>query len=241
MKAELPEKGPRASSAMSETLRLIQKMGSGAGDLLARLKRSKTPRDMAAELEGTLATNRERREAVSARLESLYTGIQAKKEEYAKAPKARQRILEAELRSMLADYKAQERTLNILLSNERNVSTVLSRMEEVAAYGMAGLTEDIVDDVTDAIDEAATEADAVSGAIRDLEKAGRSRASTQSEDNLWDELADFDSDSESNDIEPARNADETDPLAEFERKAAGKSPAEPAAKEPKKPNPIEEG
>ncbi len=177
--------------AMKEALRLVGKLGAGAAELLGRLKKDRSPEAMLATLDERLAKNTARREDVSGRVERLHREITAKKTEYQKAPKARQRILEAELRSMLSTYKAAERELNILLDNERNLSLVKGRVNEVAAYGMAGVSESIIDDVIDDIEDKVADAEAVADAARDLEKAGRRRDRAEDSEALWAELGDF--------------------------------------------------
>ncbi len=186
-----PRKAVNGKQAMKEALRLVGKLGAGAVDLLGRLKKDRSPEAMLATLDERLATNTARREDVSGRVERLYREIAAKKAEFQKAPKARQRVLEAELRGMLSSYKAAERELNILLENERNLALVRGRLNEVAAYGMGGVSESIIDDVIDDIEDKVADAEAVADAARDLEKAGRRRAREDDSDALWAELGDF--------------------------------------------------
>ena len=191
---EEEKKTPKAGTAkkvMKEALRLAGRLGSGAADLLRRLKKDRSPQAMIETLDKDLSTNTARREEVSGRVERLYRDIASKKAEYQKAPKARQRVLEAELRSMLSTYKAAERELNILLENERNLSLIKGRLNEVAAYGMAGVSEELIDDVIEDIEDKVSEAEAVTDAARDLEKAGRRKDREGEREDLWAELDDF--------------------------------------------------
>jgi hypothetical protein len=182
----------RAKQAMSATLALVQRMGRGAGDLFKRLTKSKTPQDMADELEAQLSLQRERRATASRRVEELYEQIAAKKKAHAGAPKARQRVLEMELRALLGEYQAAERTLGILLENERHLTLAKGRLDEVLAYGGAALDEDLLDDLTDQIDEAAAAAEDRADAARDLERAGKRRQRESDTEDLWEALDGFD-------------------------------------------------
>ena len=184
-------KAGTAKKAMKEALRLAGRLGSGAADLLRRLKKDRSPQAMIETLDKDLSANTARREEVSGRVERLYRDIASKKGEYQKAPKARQRVLEAELRSMLSTYNAAERELNILLENERNLSLIKGRLNEVAAYGMAGVSEELIDDVIEDIEDKVSEAEAVTDAARDLEKAGRRKDREGEREDLWAELDDF--------------------------------------------------
>ncbi len=190
--AKKPVSKQRAKKAMSATLQIVRKLGTGAGDLWKRLRKSKTPQEMLDELGTGLDANRARRESVSARVEELHGKIAAKKKEHAAAGKARQRILEAELRSMLTEYKAAERELNVLLENERVLSQVRGRMNEMLAYDMAGIGEDFIDDVAVDIEDRVADAEGRMDASRDLEKAGRRRERESDREDLWDALGEFD-------------------------------------------------
>ncbi len=185
----------RAKKAMKATLEIVRKLGGGAGELWKRLRKTKSPQEMIDELAAGLDANRQRRETVSARIENLHARIVAKKQEHASAGKARQRILEAELRSLLAEYKTAERELNVLLENERVLSQVCGRMNEMLAYDLAGVSEDLIDDVALDIEEKAAEADGRLDASRDLEKAGRRRSREADGEGLWDALSEFDEES----------------------------------------------
>ncbi len=190
--AKKPVSKQRAKKAMSATLQIVRKLGTGAGDLWKRLRKSKTPQEMLDELGAGLDANRARRESVSARVEELHGKIAAKKKEHAAAGKARQRILEAELRSMLTEYKAAERELNVLLENERVLSQVRGRMNEMLAYDMAGIGEDFIDDVAVDIEDRVADAEGRMDASRDLEKAGRRRDRESDREDLWASLGEFD-------------------------------------------------
>ena len=181
----------KAKKAMRDMFTLVKKMGAGAIDLLKKLKKDKSPEAMMRTLEASVAANQERRESVAARVEKLYNDIVTKKKAFASAPKARQRILETELATLLASYKAAERELSILLENERVLAQTKGRMQEVMAYGMAGVTEIQIDDVIDEIEESVDAAEARMDATRDLEKAGKRRERESEKDSLWNQLGDF--------------------------------------------------
>jgi hypothetical protein len=207
----------RKKQAMKETMRYIGSMGKGLAAKLMKLGKAKTPQEMIDELENQHVDNRTRREMTSERLEALHTQIAKKKKAHAAAPKARQRILEMELKGLLTDYKSQERTLGILLENERALGMVRSRLEEVLAYGMAGVSEDTIDDVTDRVDDAADEAEGRFDALRDLERAGKRREREGDSENFWDELEGFgDEEGTAETGEGETSEKKKDPLADFD-------------------------
>jgi hypothetical protein len=208
----------RKKQAMKETLRYIGTLGKGIAGKLMKLGKAKTPQEMIDELESQHTDNRTRREATSQKLESLYSQIAKKKKAYSEAPKARQRVLEMELKGLLSDYKSQERTLGILLENERAIGMVRSRLEEVLAYGLAGVNEDMIDDVTDRVDDAADEAEGRFDALRDLERAGKRRERESDSESMWDELDGFGEDFEDETVEASEGTAEKkkDPLADFD-------------------------
>jgi hypothetical protein len=181
----------RAKAVMKSTLDLVGKLGAGAGSLLRRLKKDKSPEGMLNTLEERLAVITPRREAASARLETLYKEIVVKKKACAKATPARRRILEVELKSKLAEYKAVEREVKVLLENEKNINMVKARVNETLAYGMAGIDEDLIDSVAMDVDDAADDAEARADAVRDLERAGRRRERDDEGEDLWEQLDEF--------------------------------------------------
>ena len=190
--AKTAEQKAKFKLVMKDVLGRVQRMGAGAADLFKRLKKDKSPEAMMETLEQSLEANRMRREETSRRVEQVHDLITRKKAEHAKASPARKRVLEAELKSLLTEYKTTERQLNILLENERNLSQVKGRLNEITAYGMAGVSEDAIDDLIEDIEEHVSEAEARTDAARDLEKAGRRREREGDSENLWDELAAFD-------------------------------------------------
>ena len=207
----------RKKQAMKETLRYIGSMGKGLASKLMKLGKAKTPQEMIDELSSQAEDNRTKREGTSQKLETLYNRIAKKKKEYTAAPKARQRVLEMELKAMLSEYQASERTLSILLENERAIGLVQNRMEEVLAYGIAGVNEDLIDDVTDRVDEAADEAEGRFDALRGLEKAGKRRERESDSDNLWDALGEFGEElPEGETAESGEGEKTSDPLKDFD-------------------------
>lgn len=186
------EKNKKAQNIVKASIEALKKVGGLAGDLIARLKKDQSPEAMLATLEEGLKANRKRREDAAAQVESLHREIVAKKKAYGTAAPARKKIIETELRSMLAGYKSAENQLTVLLENERVLSTVKGRMMEVISYGLATVTEDQIDDVVERIEEAVEEAEGRVAATRDLEKAGKRREREDDTEQLWDTLAGFD-------------------------------------------------
>lgn len=187
----------KVKAALKSTVELVRKLGVGASDLFKKLMKDKSPQAMLKTIEDSQLANQARREVVSARVEKLHGEIVQKKKAYESAPPARKRILEAELQSKLAEYKAGERELTVLLENERLLSQVKGRLNELTGYTMAGVSEIQIDDVIDEIEEAVSEAEGRVDAARDLEKAGRRRERESDRENLLDELKGFEGESES--------------------------------------------
>jgi len=184
----------RFKAAMVEGLRLARKLGAGAAELIKKLRKDRSPEAMMATLESQLAANKTRREGVATEVEKLYQEIATKKKAYATAPKAKQRVLEVELKSLLSTYKTAERQLTILLENEKNLALVKGRLNEVMAYGMAGVSETMIDDVIDEVEDKVADAEDIDAASRDLEKAGARRDRESDKETLWEQLGDFDTD-----------------------------------------------
>ncbi len=193
MKEKREDKQSRetARRMAGETLQLLKKLGAGASGLIARLRNAKSPEEIEREITEARRANRKKREETSARLETLYNEIATGKQELAKAPAARRRVLETELRTKLKEYQGAERTFTVYSRNEEMLGLVQSRIEEVAAHGMAGINEDFVDDLTDRLDEAADDADSRFDALRDLERAGKTRQPEGSTDDLMTALEGF--------------------------------------------------
>ncbi len=182
----------KAKKAMKEALGVVKKLGAGTASLLARLKKDKSPEAMLTTIETSLDANRTRREESSAKVERLFREIADKKTAYASAAKARQRVLEMELRSKLSEYKAAARELEVLLENEKVLGTVKGRLHEIIAHSLRGISEVAIDKVIDDIEDSVSEAEGVLDATRELEEAGRRRSRESGDDTLWDELSEFD-------------------------------------------------
>ena len=165
-------------------------LGKASMALVNRLRGVRDPEAALAELDGQLADTRAKREPLSTRYEKLYSEIAAKKKIWQTAAPARKKMLELELKTLLAEYKSAERELAVLFEHERLIVTVRGRTLELAAQGLSLPKVEDVDRLTDDIDNAVDETEEVSDAVSDLEKAGvrRERNSV----NLEDALAAFD-------------------------------------------------
>ena len=166
-------------------------LGKGAASLVDRIRGVKDPDAAISALDAQLAANRERREPLAARSEKLYGEIAAKKKIYLAAPPARKKILELELKSLMSEYQSLERQLAVYFENERVISTVRGRTLELTAMGLRKISEKEIDVLADKIDDAAGDAEDVTGALRDLERAGKRRDS-EDPDAFADALAGFD-------------------------------------------------
>lgn len=167
-------------------------LGKTAGTLVDRIRGVRDPEAAIVAFDAQLAANRERREPLSARYEKLYAEIAAKKKVWQSAPPARKKILELELKTLLSEYQGIERQLAIYFENERMLNTVRGRTLELVANGLRKLSEKDVDKLTDQIEDAAADAEDISGAMKDLENAGRRRESESDQASFEDALAGFD-------------------------------------------------
>lgn len=211
---ELAKNAPKpvAKTAMKNTLDLLRKAGGQAAGLLSKLRKDTSPETMLETFDGQIAQNKERREGVSSRLESLHKDIVAKKKEREKSGSARRRVLDMELKNLLSSYKDSERELSVLLENERVVSRVRGRFLEMLAYDLRGVDEDQVDSLVEDLDEKAGEADAVMDAVKDLDRAGR-RREEEGEEDLDDLLAGFDEEPRAEEEEPEQAPATEEPAA----------------------------
>ena len=191
---------------------------------IKKLKKDKSPEAALQRIEADQAANRESRELASARLEKLHTEIVQKKKAYEKAAPARKRVLEAELKNALAEYKAAERELSVLLENETVLAQVKGRIREVVSYGKAGVTEVQIDELVDEIEEQVGEAEGRLDAMRDLEKAGRRRDRESDTESLMNELAAFDEESGETDLDKELAGFEDEPTEKGGKKDSSPPP-----------------
>ena len=189
-------------------------LGKGAASLVDRMRGVKDPDAAISALDAQLAANRERREPLAARSEKLYGEIAAKKKVYLAAPPARKKILELELKSLISEYQSLERQLAVYFENERVISTVRGRTLELTAMGLRKISEKDIDALADKIDDAAGDAEDVTGALHDLERAGKRRDS-EDPDAFADALAGFDESYSAEAAEPSCEAPGLDALAGF--------------------------
>ena len=175
-------------------------LGKGASSLIDRLRGVQDPDAALSALDAQLTANREHRAPLQKRYEQLYGEIAAKKKVYLAAPPARKKILELELKALIAEYQGLERQLAVCFENERIITVVRTRTLELTAMGLRKLREKDIDELTDKIEDAVGDQEDVSDAMRDLEKAGK-RHDADDADAFADALAGFD--------ETAANVDES--------------------------------
>ena len=166
-----------------------QALGKASVALVNKLRGVRDPEAAIAELDGQLAATRAKREPLSARYEELFSEISERKKLWQTAPPARKKMLEMELRALLAEYKSAEGQLSTLFEHERLIVTVRGRTLELAAQGLALPKVEDVDRLADDIETAVDEAEDLSDAVEDLDKAGVRRERTSV--NLEDALAEF--------------------------------------------------
>ena len=189
-KAKLP--ASRLRGILASVGEFAAKAGKLAGDLVRRIRNEKDPEEMLRSLDASLAANKERRQPLFDRNAALAAEIGAKKKVYEAAPPARRKMLELELRNLLAEYKANERQLTAFFENENALTVVRGRLLEQIALGMQTLKEDDIDKLTDDIEDAVADAENISDAVRDLDKAGKRRERESDAESFADALAAFD-------------------------------------------------
>ncbi len=182
----------QARKIVNTTVEFAGKAGHAAQDLVKRLRNVKTPDDMLKAIDESLAANQARSRPLAERSETLYKTIAARKKVHAAAPPARKKLLELELRNLLAEYKAVERELTAFYDNEHSLNVVRGRLLELMAHGMRKLDEGAIDKLTDEIDEVVGDAEGVRDAVRDLDKAGPRRERDSDQESFADALAGFD-------------------------------------------------
>ena len=222
--ATVPEEAPirkkfdaaRVKAALLAAVEGAKKLGAGAAGLYRRLLKIKSPQEMLREVEDAATANQARSADLSARMEKLFNDVAAKKKAWTSAPPARKRILEAELKTMLATYNSAEREYKVLLENERVLAQVRGRMLEVTAYDMAGVSEERIDRLIDEIEEKVQAAEGRVDAARDLDKAGTRRERESDRESFEDQLAQFDAEAAAAEVEPALPAPDTPPRAKAE-------------------------
>ena len=170
---------------------LAVRLGKGVSSLIDRIRGVQDPAAVMASLDAQLSANREYRIPLQQHYERLYGEIVAKKKAYRSAPPARKKLLELELKSQIAEFRSVERQLTICLENERVVSVVRARMQELAAMGLGKLRGKDIDELTDRLAAAVDEHEDVAEAVCDLDKAGE-RHDRDDADQFAADLAGFD-------------------------------------------------
>jgi hypothetical protein len=189
-KAKIPAE--RLRGILASVGEFAAKAGRLAGDLVRRIRNEKDPEEMLKAIDASLAANKERRQPLFDRNAALASEISAKKKVYEAAPVARKKMLELELRNLLAEYKSNERQLTAFFDNENALTVVRGRLMEQIALGMQTLKEDDIDRLADDIEDAVSDAESISDAVRDLDKAGKRRERDSDADSFADALAAFD-------------------------------------------------
>ena len=163
----------RKESIIKSIAEFTVKLGQGAGQLAKKISGYKTPEEAMAEIDGQIESNRMKRAPLSKRYEELYAQIVLKKKAYQAAPAARRKILEMELKSMIAEYQSLERQVAAYLNNEMVLTKVKGRMCELVAINLKSVKESDIDKLVDKVDEAVGASEDIDGAIRDLDNAGQ--------------------------------------------------------------------
>jgi hypothetical protein len=182
----------QAKKVMAATIQFAGKAGKAAAALVARLRNERSPDDMLKAIDESLAANQAKSKPLTEKSERLYQEIAKKKKTYEAAPPARKKLLELELRNLMAEYKGVERELTAFYDNEHALNVVRGRLLELMAHGMRKLDEGLVDTLADDIEEAVEDAEGVRDAVRDLDKAGKRRERESDQESFAEALAGFD-------------------------------------------------
>lgn len=202
----------QAKKVMQTTVDFATRTGRAASALVARLRNEKSPDDMLKAIDESLAANKEKSRPLAERAELLYKNIAQRKKVYESAPPARKKLLELELRNMMAEYKGAERELTAFYDNEHSLNVVRGRLLELMAHGMRRLDESVIDKLVDDIEDVVTDAEGVRDAVRDLDKSGKRRERESDQEAFADALAGFEDFSDGGIPESGAAATEAAPL-----------------------------
>ena len=193
VEASVPESpaGGAEGEGGRAALGVFAKIGAGLASLARKIAGVHSPEEMESSCEAALAATRARREPLLGHHEELFREISAKKKAWQRAPAARKRLLELELRTLLAEYRGEERQLSTLFENERTLVTVLGGLREVSAHGMRKLSGRQIDGLSEKLEAATGAADALADAMDDLGKAGKRREAPGETESLEEALAGF--------------------------------------------------
>ncbi len=184
----------KAKKVMTETLNLMKKLGIGASGLFAKISKAKTPEEMLNQFDEQLELNIAKHELSSKKLEQLHGKIVEFKKNYEQASGARKKMLANELKNLMHTYKIHERELNVILENEKILTTVRGRFMEILAYELRGVSENSLETLIDDLEDKVDEADGVQDVLRDLDRIGRTNTGEADEESLDDMLSEFDED-----------------------------------------------
>lgn len=182
----------QAAGILHSVAEFAGKLGKSTVGLATKIKNANSPETVLASIDTSLEANRAQRAPLMERADKLFAEITAKKKVYQAAPPAKKKLLELELRSLLSEYKGLERQMTAFFENENTLNTVRGRVLELMALGMRKIDEATIDKLTDKIEDAVGEAEDVSGAVRDLDKAGKRRDNESDQDAFESALAGFD-------------------------------------------------
>ena len=127
--------------ARNEELKILKKLGGGNKKLVGRLKRDRSPVAILNTMEQQEKEIEECRKKISVKLESLYKTIVSKKKEREQAFPDRKCILDAELMSLLTQYKVLERQLDVFRENECLLEQMKDLFMECLDYDMRRIDE----------------------------------------------------------------------------------------------------
>jgi len=216
----------KAKKVMKETLNVMKKLGIGASGLFAKISKAKTPEEMLNQFDEQLQLNIAKHEISRKKLEQLHGKIVELKKNYEQASGARKKMLASELKGLMHTYKIHERELNVILENEKVLTTVRGRFMEILAYELRGVSEDSVEMLIDNLEDKVDEADGVQDVLRDLDRVGRSNTGEADEESFDDMLSEFDDD---NDFSVSKDVESVDEVSTDEDKKKGKEASEDVA------------
>lgn len=187
---------PDLGSVKLEVMKRLKGLGSGFSGLLERIRSAGSLDSMKEKLKDAEAANAIKHSEVSEKLAEVAADIKRKKILYEKATPAEKNVLKDNLRMQLSRFNGLKRQASVFSENIRILSGVIGRINEIAAYKLAGpVSEDMIDEVADVIEEHAAEAEGRAEASRDLEKAGKRRDIETAGEDFESLLAEFDEES----------------------------------------------
>lgn len=190
---------PQEDNAMNETNETPQAQEPKSPSFMDRLTSGvksikkaliKDPQEELNKYENALKGFEEKRERLIAELDEVDRQIIAKKKQYATAPAFRKTILKAELERLITLHSNYERRIQAILTNEKNISSVISRTMEKDDILELPVKEKDVDKLIDKLEIAVDDSIGIGDAVSDLNKVNGVTSKSMDSD-AFDEMLDM--------------------------------------------------